>query len=160
MKKIFLTIASIAISLLNCETAVAQKTVAKELVKINENDKRSVNLYEGYFKPEISAQILKQITNKQFENVQLNCNETTYPACLKNKISLSQENYNPAVAKATIQSLKLYRIAQYKVETSFGSYEKSLLIAPAKENKNIGGDCNFDKDFYIIILSSAIEIVK
>ncbi len=160
MKKILSIIASIAILLLNSETTVAQKTVAKELVRINENDKRSSTLLEGYFKPEISAQILKQITANQFAAVQLNCNERTYPNCIKNKISLFQENYNPAVAKAAIQSLKLFRIAQFKVETSFGIYEKSLLIAPAKENKNIGGDCNYDKDFYIIILSSAIEVIK
>jgi hypothetical protein len=139
--KITTIIISMAILLLNSEITLAQQREEKELVRINENDKRSANLFDDYFKPEISAQIRKQITDKQFEAVQLNCNERTYPACIKNKISLSQENYNTAVAKATIQSLKLYRIAQYKVATSFATYEMSILIAPAKENKNINGDC-------------------
>jgi hypothetical protein len=159
MRKI-VSIISIVILILNSETTLAQKNVLKELVKINQNDKRSSTLLEGYFKPEISAQILKQITANQFAAVQLNCNERTYPDCIKNKISLFQENYNPAVAKATIQSLKLYRIAQYKVETSFGSFEKSILIAPAKENRHINGNCSYDKDFFIIIQTSGIEVIK
>jgi hypothetical protein len=159
MKKI-VTLISISILLLKSEAILAQKTVQKELVRINENDKRSTNLPEGYFKPEISAQILKQITDKQFAAIQLNCNERTYPACIKNKISLYQENYNPAEAKTTLQSLKLYRLAQYKVATSFATYEMSILIAPANENKNINGDCSYDKDFFMIIQTSGIEVIK
>jgi hypothetical protein len=159
MKKI-LTIISIAILLLNGVTTLAQKQVAKELVRINENDKRSTTFFEDSFTPEISTEILKQITAKQFAVVKLNCAEKTYPACIKNKISLFQEDYNATIAKATIQSLKLYRIAQYKVATSVATYEMSILVAPAKENKNINGDCSYDKDFFIIIQTSGIEVLK
>jgi hypothetical protein len=159
MKKI-IAIFTIAFLLLDNNAALAQKKLERELVKINQNDKRSATFLEGHFTPEISTEILKQITAKQFAELQLHCDERTYPACIKNKISLYQENYDPLVAKTTIQSLKLYRIAQYKIVTSFATYEMSILIAPAKENKNIGSDCTYNKDFYIVVQTSGIEVIK
>lgn len=164
MKK---TVKLIAIFILvNSNYLVAQKPLVKvklikEAVKITYPSKRSVHLLSTYFTSAITKKILTQITTKQLANVKIYCEEEVYPSCIKDKLA-----YNPAkpeedASEATLNSLKLYRIAKFNnIRNGENFGEESILIAPAPENKNVGGDCNYDKDFYIIIPSSAIELIK
>jgi hypothetical protein len=166
MKKI-LTIVTITFLLCINENALAQKIKTKAIVPIKEAvsiinpNKRGVAMLKGYFTPAISKKILQQITAKQFEDVKLFCNEDTYPDCIKAKLE-----YNPAMpdedaGDATIKGLKLYRIATFdNIRNGENFGEQSILVASAKANKNVGGDCSFAKDFYIIIPTSAIELIK
>ncbi len=166
MKKI-ITIICLSIALLNFDTVQAQKkitkpkVVTKEAVKILNTGKRSVVIMANFLTPAITKSILSQITAKQFQDFKMYCNEEDYPACIKWKME-----YNPAkpeedASEVTLKSLKLYRIAKFKnIQNGKNFGERSILVAPAKENKNVGGDCSYDKDFYIIIPSEDIELIK
>lgn len=144
----------------NAQKQTAKKTI-KEVVKVIQTNHRGVAIMSNYFNPTVSKKILTQISPATFALVKKYCNESSYPACI-----LSLLEYNPAkpdedASEITLKNLELYRIATFdniQNGTNFG--EQSILVAPAKENKNIGGDCNYDKDFYIIIPTKDIEIVK
>jgi RNA-binding protein YlmH len=165
MKKI-LTIICISTFLLSNNSAIAQKQTSKaapirEAVKLNSTNERSVTLLSGFFTPAISKKILQQISANKLADVKLYCNEDAYPDCIKDKLAFNPAKPDEDASEATLKSLKLYRIAKFdNIHNGENFGEESILIAPAKENKNVGGDCNFTKDFYIIIYSSAIEIVK
>jgi hypothetical protein len=166
MKKI-LTIISFTILLFTNENVFAQKVATKAApakrvaVKLLKTNTRSVSLLKGFFTPDITKIVLQQITVKQLNDVKIYCNEDAYPGCIKEKLS-----YNPAMpdedaSEVTLKSLKLYRIAIFdNIRNGENFGEQSILIVPAKENKNIGGDCSYAKDFYIIIPTKAIEVIK
>jgi hypothetical protein len=131
----------------------------KEEVKIISTNNRAVFILDGFFTPNITKKILKQITANQLADVKKNGGEDVYPDCIKQKLE-----YNPAKPDeeaVTVKSLKLYRIARFdNIRNGENFGEQSILIAPAKENKNIGGDCSYEKDFYIMISTKDIEIIK
>lgn len=166
MKKI-ISIICFAMLLLKFDTSFAQKQKTKVLVTMKEAvtiinpSQRGVTLLPGYFTPAITKKILQQITLQQFNNVKMNSNEDTYPDCIKAKL-----DYNPAkpdedTSEVTLKGLKLYRIATFdNIRNGENFGEESILLVSAKENINVGGDCSFVKDFYIIIPTSAIEIIK
>jgi hypothetical protein len=166
MKKI-ITFISFTFLLFTNENAFAQKKTTKvivpkkEAVTITNPGKRGVATLNGYFTPAITKKILLQITAKQFNDVKMYCNEASYPDCIKEKL-----DYNPArpdedASEVTLKSLKLYRIATFdNIRNGENFGEQSILLVPAKENKNVGGDCSYTKDFYIIIPTSAIEMIK
>jgi hypothetical protein len=162
MKKI-ITFISFTILLFTNENTFAQKQKAKAIITMKEAvtiinpSKRGVTLLPGYFTAAITKKILQQITLKQFNEVKMNSNEDSYPDCIKVKL-----DYNPEDAsEATLKSLKLYRIATFdNIRNGENFGEESILLVSAKENKNVGGDCSFTKDFYIIIPTSAIELIK
>jgi SHS2 domain-containing protein len=166
MKKI-ITIICLSIALLNFDTAQAQKTTTiakvatKEAVKILNTGKRAVVVMANFLTPAITASILKQISAKQFQDFKMHCNEEDYPVCIKWKLEFDPEQPEKSISEVTLKSLKLYRIAKFKnIQNGEDFGERSILVAPAKENKNVGGDCNYDKDFYIIIPSEDIELLK
>jgi hypothetical protein len=166
MKKI-LTIISLAFLFLINKNADAQKVAAKAIVTMKEAvtiinpSKRGVTLLKGYFTPAIAKKILQQITLKQFNNVKMYSNEDTYPDCIKDKLAYNPAKPDEDASEATLKSLKLYRIATFdNIRNGENFGEESILLVPAKENKNVGGDCSFTKDFYIIIPTSAIEMIK
>jgi hypothetical protein len=160
MKKI-LTIISVAILLLNTDTAIAQKAPIKEAVKLLSTNTRSVAMLNGFFTPGITKILLKQITAKQLADVKIYGNEDAYPSCIKDKLSYNPAKPDEDASEATLKSLKLYRIATFdNIRNGENFGEQSILVAPAKENKSIGGDCSYAKDFYIIIPTKAIELIK
>jgi hypothetical protein len=166
MKKA-ITIISFTILLFANKNVFAQKATTKGIVPIKEAvsiinpGSRGVAMLKGYFTPAITKKILQQITLKQFTEVKMYCNEAAYPDCIKAKL-----DYNPArpeedSSEVTLTSLKLYRIATFdNIRNGENFGEESILLVPAKENKNIGGDCSYTKDFYIIIPTSAIKLIK
>ncbi len=166
MKKI-LTILYLSITLLKIDTIKAQKVTpkpkapTKEAVLILNTNKRAVVVMANFLTPVITASLLKQLSAKQFQDFKIHCNEEDYPACIKWKLEYNPAKPDEDASEVTLKSLKLYRIAKFKnIQNGKDFGERSILVAPAKENKNVGGDCNFDKDFYIIIPSEDIELVK
>lgn len=166
MKKI-LTIIYFSILLLNTNKVFAQKQTAKGAAKMKEpvtllnTNTRSVIMLKGYFTPSITKKILQQITAKQLNDVKIYGNEDAYPDCIKNKLAYNPAKPDEEVSEATLKSLKLYRIATFdNIRNGENFGEQSILVAPAKENKSIGGDCSYAKDFYMIIPTKAIEVIK
>jgi hypothetical protein len=166
MKKI-LTIISLTILFLANKNVNAQKITTKAIAPIKEavtiinTSKRGVTLLKGYFTPAITKKILQQITVKQFNNVKMYSNEDTYPDCIKDKLSYNPAKPDEDASEVTLKGLKIYRIATFdNIRNGENFGEESILLVPAKENKNVGGDCSYAKDFYIIIPTSAIEVIK
>jgi hypothetical protein len=166
MKKI-LTLACICFLISKNEPIFAQKqtaitiTLTKEAVKIINPSKRAVYLTKTFFTPAISKALLKQVTPKQLDLIKLNSGEETYPDCIKNGLAYNPAKTDEDASEVLFKTLKLYRIAKFdNIQNGQNFGEQSILVAPAKENKNIGGDCSYEKDFYIIIPTSAIEISK
>ena len=166
MKKI-LTIILLSILFLSSHKTIAQKKAVKVVAAIREpvtllnTNTRSVIMLKGYFTPAITKKVLQQITAKQLADVKLYCNEDAYPDCIKTKLAYNPAKPDEDASEATLKGLKLYRIAKFdNIRNGENFGEQSILIAPAKENKNIGGDCNFVRDFYIVIPSSTIEVQK
>ncbi len=173
MKKIIPTLCLI-VALLNIEFTKAQKTTTKsnpiarsqattkkDAVKIVNTGKRSVVVMANFITPTITASLLKQMSAKQFYDFKMYCNEEDYPFCIKEKIAYDPAKPDEDISGTVLKSLKLYRIATFKNirnKNDFGEY--SVLVAPAKKNKNVGGDCTYEIDFYIIIPTADIEILK
>ncbi len=161
MKQIKMALICCSIFFLQIAVCAQPKKVnpKNEEVKIISTNKRAVFMLDGFFTPNITKKILKQITASQLADVKKNSSEDAYPDCIKQKLE-----YNPAKPDedaVTLKSLKLYRIATFdNIRNGENFGQQSILIAPAKDNKNIGGDCSYTKDFYIIIPTNAIEILK
>jgi hypothetical protein len=166
MKKI-IPIICVALLFFKYNNVDAQQKTTKAIVPIKEAvtiinpSKRGVEMLKGYFTPEITKVILKQITAKQLNEVKMYSNEGAYPDCIKAKLEYNPAKPDEDASEVTLKNLKLYRIAKFdNIRNGENFGEESILIAPAKENKNIGGNCNYAKDFYIIIPTSAIEVIK
>ncbi len=166
MKKL-ISIVGLSILLLKVDTIQAQKVItkikvaAKESVKIVNTNKRAVVVMANFLTPAITTSILKQISAKQFNDFKMHCNEDDYPLCIKDKLGYDSFITDVDPSDGILKSLKLYRIAKFKnIQNGKDFGESSILVAPAKENKNVGGDCNYEKDFYIIIPTNDIEIIK
>lgn len=133
----------------------------KEEVKIISTNKRAVIMLDGFFTPNITKRLLQQITANQLADVKKNSSEDAYPDCIKQKLEYNPAKPDEDAGEVTLKSLKLYRIATFdNIRNGENFGQQSILKAPAKENKNIGGDCSYTKDFYIIIPTNAIEILK
>ncbi len=171
------SIISLLIALISVNVAFAQKpttkkkavksqpakmlSALKEEVKIINTNRRSVVVMANFLNEGITASILKQMSAKQFKDFKMHCNEDDHSLCIKEKLAYNPANADEDASEVTIKSLKLYRIAKFKnIQNGKDFGEDSILIAPAKENKNIGGDCNYDQDFYFIIPSTDIKISK
>jgi hypothetical protein len=166
MKKI-ITIVGLTILLVKVDTIQAQKITpkskaeAKESVKILNTNKRAGVVMANFLTPAITASILKQISAKQFNDFKMHCNEDDYPLCIKDKLGYDSFVTDVDPSEGILKSLTLYRIAKFKnIQNGKDFGESSILVAPEKENKNVGGDCNYEKDFYIIIPTNDIKIIK
>jgi hypothetical protein len=143
--KSILTIFCLSIVLLKFDTIKAQrvtpktKAATKEAVKLLNTNKRAVVVMANFLTPAITRSILKQISAKQFKDFKMHCNEEDYPACIKWKLEFDPEQPEKSISEVTLKSLKLYRIAKFKnIQNGEDFGERSILVAPAKENKNVG----------------------
>ena len=117
-------------------------------------------LLEGFFNETITDEILKQISRQTFEDVKLYGNEDNYPDCVKEKLNYSPANPEEEIADNFLKSLNLYRIATFNNTRNGENFgELSILVASAIDNKNIETDCNYEKDFYVVIPSKDIELI-
>lgn len=162
MKKLIQLVMLVLTTFAVAQSKVVQSNVVKkEEVKLKSTNKRSVAMLNGYFSPDITKRVLQQITAEQLEDVKVYCNEDAYPDCIKEKLEYNPANPDEDASEATLKSLKLYRIAKFKnIQNGQDFGERSILVATASENKNVGGDCNFDVDFYLIVPSDDIEVIK
>jgi hypothetical protein len=146
------------IALFVCLTAVAQK---KDSVQIINSDTRGVIMLKGYFNEGITKVLLKQLSQKTIATIEKNYNEEDYPECIKSLLNNSNTGNDADVKTAKLfASLKIYRIAIFdNIRNGENFGEESILVVPAKENKNISSSCNYTTDFYIIIPSKDIKLL-
>lgn len=132
----------------------------KEAVEIVNTSSRAVFLIETFFTKGITKSILQQITQEELNIVKAHCNESTYPQCFQDLIAFSMDEGAAEKAEEVIKSLKVYRIAKFdNIRNGENFGEQSILWVPAAENQNIGGSCNPEEDFYIIIYSRDIKVL-
>ncbi len=142
----------------------AQNTDIKEQrdsVKIINSDARGVVMISGYFNEGITKVLLQQLTTEKIALIEKNYNEEDYPECIKKLVSYTtgDDAANNKI-EAVFASLKTYRIATFdNIRNGENFGEESILVVPASENKNVGGNCNYSNDFYIIIPTKAIKIL-
>lgn len=142
---------------------IQAQEIKKEPVKLTNPGGRSVHLFADYFNEGITKTILKQISREKLEEVKIYSEEENYPDCVKDALA-----YNPADTSSSssaenifLEKLKIYRIAKYdNIRNGENFGEESILVVPAAENKNAGGNCSFEKDFYIIIYTKDLELIK
>lgn len=158
--KIFVSI----VALLFYFTATAQNTSAtsiKDSVKIINSNTRGVIMLKRYFNEGIIKVLLQQLSAEKIALIEKNYNEDDYPGCIKVMLeySFTDSAADEKIAKV-FDGLKMYRIAKFdNIRNGENFGEESILVVPASENKNVGGTCNYDTDFYIIIPSKDIKVL-
>ncbi len=157
-------ILSTALTLFFYFNTAAQDEALKEqkvAVKIINSDARGVVMISGYFNEGITKVLLQQLTKEKIALIEKNYNEEDYPECIKKLVSYTtgDDAANNKI-EAIFASLKTYRIATFdNIRNGENFGEESILVVPASENKNVGGNCNFSNDFYIIIPTKAIQVL-
>ncbi len=157
-------ILSTAFTLFFYFTSAAQNTDIKEQmdsVKIINSDARGVVMISGYFNEGITKVLLQQLTKEKIALIEKNYNEEDYPECIKKLVSYTtgDDAANNKI-DAVFASLKTYRIATFdNIRNGENFGEESILVVPASENKNVGGNCTYSNDFYIIIPTKAIKVL-
>ena len=156
MKKFqFYTVLSL---LLFSGTVFSQKSNEIPATIVNANS-RAFMLLDDFFTDAINEKILSQIDMETFLNVKQFSAEEKYPLCIQELLEYNVNDPDNDTADTTIKSLKAYRIAVFdNVRNGENFGEESILWIPASENKNVGGNCNFEDDFYIFIPSKDIKI--
>ncbi len=155
--KIFQLCALLSLLLLSVGV-FAQKDKATPSTIVNA-DGRAVMLLDGFFTDKITEKILTQIDAETFLNVKQFAVEENYPLCIQGLLEYDVRDPDNETADITIKFLKAYRIAVFdNVRNGENFGEESILWIPATENRNVGDNCNFDEDFYIIIPSKDIKI--
>ena len=155
-----------AIALFFCMNAGAQisrsRPITKQPAKIINPAIRSVSMLGNFFNEGITTELLKQISEEQLEEIKQNCNEDKYPECIKKMIAYNpSDKYSDEKADRLMKSLTMYRIATFgNIRNGENFGEESVLLVPADENKSVNGTCTFVKDFYIIIYTKGIKLLK
>ena len=154
---------SVCIALFFCITAPAQNATKeiKDSVKIINNNTRGVIMLKDYFNEGITKVLLQQLTKEKIALIEKNYNEEDYPECIKKLLeySIADDAADERIEKI-FASLKMYRIAKFdNIRNGENFGEESILVVPASENKNVGGNCNYTTDFYIIIPSKDIKVL-
>ena len=147
-----------SIILFICLTATAQK---KDSVQIINSDTRGVIMLTGYFNDGITKVLLQQLSKDKIALIEKNYNEENYPECIKKLLNYSSTDDDADAKTAKVFArLKIYRIATFdNIRNGENFGEESILVVPAKENKNVNGTCNYTTDFYIIIPSKDIKVL-
>jgi hypothetical protein len=156
---------NIVTAILVCINLNAQKTkpatYAREKVQILSSAGRSIEITPFLFTAANNKTIAKQVGNTQLALIKRGCAQKTYPACIQKILrydAMKEGAYDKMEAAFT--GLKAYRIAKFNhIVNGENLGEESILVVPATENKNVAGNCNFSKDFYIIILSGDIKVL-
>lgn len=139
-------------------TVFSQKNKEIPVTIVNANS-RAFMLLDDFFTAAISEKILTQIDAATFLNVKQFSAEGNYPLCIQELLEYNVNDPDNETADITIKSLKAYRIAVFDNERNGENFgEESILWIPASENKNVGGNCNFEDDFYIFIPSKDIKL--
>jgi hypothetical protein len=155
-----------AIGLFFCLNATAQfsrsSSIKKQPARVINPGIRSVSVLGNFFNEGITTELLKQISEEQLEEIKQNCNEDNYPECIKKMLAYNpSDKYSDEKADKLIKSLTMYRIATFNnIRNGQNFGEESVLLVPADENIRVNGTCTFVKDFYIIIYTKGIKLLK
>jgi PleD family two-component response regulator len=147
-------------AILFCHNVQAQKKIEKrETADIVNPESRQSHLPANYFTPAITNMLLKQITKTKLEDIKKYAEEDNYPDCIQTTLEILARSDNKKETKEFFESLKVYRIAKFNnISSGKNTDEQSILLVPASENKNVYTDCNYTRDFYIIIPTKDITV--